>query len=326
MKVSVIIVNHNGKKYLPRLIQSFLKQDFKSFEMIMVDNGSVDDSIGFVSKEFPAVRIVPSVNNGFGMACNEGAKTAKGDFVMFFNEDMYVPKDFISQMVSWYDKRKNKKRIGGVGCKIIPFDSDPAKTPSYYGGRLDLFGYPSDIQNQKTPFVINGCPFFIKRRLFLEMGGFNPNIFLYGDDSDLSWRLKLCGYHCFINNETYAYHLGGAITGGLEPQKVAYLLYGSFIAVLTNYQIVSLIMLFPFLILYYTVLHVALWIYMKGKFKYNIQLLSQTGHIIIQWRSIMEVRHFVQRKRTKTDLQVLKNFTIIPSIILNYYYKQVVRM
>ncbi len=326
MKVSVIIVNHNGKAYLPRLIRSFLAQDYKSFEMILVDNGSKDGSIAFVKKEFPTVNVIPSINNGFGMACNMGAQNANGEFVMFFNEDMYVPKDFISQMIAWYEKRGNKNRIGGVGCKIVPFDSDPSKTPAYYGGRLDLFGYPSDIQNQKNPFIINGCPFFIKRKLFLDIGGFNENIFLYGDDSDLSWRLKICGYHCFINNNTHAFHLGGAITGGLEPRKVAYLLYGSFIAVLTNYQTLTLILLFPFLVLYYLLLNMALWIYMKGNFKYNMQLLAQTTNLFKHWNSIMKVRKFVQQKRTKSDLQVFKHFSFIPSIILNYYYKQVVRM
>lgn len=326
MKISVIIVNHNGKKYLPRLIQSILKQDSHSFEIILVDTASTDDSIKFVSKKFPSVQIIQSVNNGFGVACNVGAKKAKGDFLMFFNEDMYLPQDFISQMVKWYENNPHKNKIGGVGCKIVPFDSDPSKTPNYYGGKLDLFGYPSDILDQTQAFVINGCPFFIKRNLFLKVGGFNKNIFLYGDDSDLSWRLKLCGYDCFINNNTYAFHLGGAITGGLQPKKVAYLIYGSFIAMLTNYQALSLILILPFFICYYLILHVALWIYMKGDFTYNTQLFSQTGNLFLNWRSIWEVRQFVQQLRKKTDLQVLNNFSFIPSIILNYYYKQIVRM
>jgi len=323
MKISLIIVNYNGKKFLPRLIDSMQNQTVKPFEIILVDNASTDDSIDVIKKSYPEVRCIPTENNGYGMAVNLGVRHAKGEYVMFFNEDMYLPTNYLEELIEFRKKIEKKDPcVAAIGCKIIPFDTESGTLPDNLGGQLDLFGYPTDVSKKNEHLlVINGCPFFISRSLFLEMQGFHPGIFLYGDDSDLCWRMKLFGYSCYIDNNTHAYHYGGGVTGGFHPKKVGYIIYGGLVAMLTNYSLVSLFFLMPFYFVYYIFIHIGLFVVFKGNIDFNMAFLNQTLRVFKDWSIIWRMRDFVQKNRIVSDLDLFAYFSIIPAPIRNIIAK-----
>lgn len=323
--ISIIIVNYNGRKFLPRLIKSLKNQIYKNIEILLIDNTSKDSSVLYIKEKHPNINTVIIKNNGYGSACNIGAKHAKGKYLMFFNEDMYIPKDFVEKMIKCRKTLKNGgKKMGAIGCKIVPFDTNPKKTEPYYGGKLDFLGFPNDNYNpNKNAFIINGCPFFIEKKLFLSIKGFNKNIFLYGEDADFSWRLKIFGYDNYINNKTCLYHYGGGVIGKMSPKKLAYIIYGSFIPVISNFNTFILILILPIYFIHLFFLNFAILIYAKFNVKYNLALIQTYMGFFKKYKAIIKHRKFVQKKRKRYDFDIIENFTLMPSVLLNIYHKRI---
>ena len=323
--LSIIIVNYNGQKFLPRLIKSLKEQKYSNIEILVVDNSSKDSSISYLKKYHADIKRVIIKNKGYGNACNAGVKHAKGKYLMFFNEDMYVPNDFIEKMIKCRKTLENSgKKMGAIGCKIVPFDTNPKKTEAYYGGRLDYLGFPNDNYNpNKNAFIINGCPFFIEKKLFLSIKGFNKSIFLYGEDADFSWRLKIFGYDNYINNNTYLYHYGGGVIGKMGPKKLSYIIYGSFIPVVSNFSTLILIFILPIYFINLFFLNFAILIYAKFNVKYNLALIQTYMGFIKTFKAVRKHRKFVQKNRKIHDFDIIENFTFVPSVLLNIYHKRI---
>ena len=104
-KISVIIVNYNGKKLLEKCLESLFKTDYNNFEVILVDNNSTDGSMEFVTKNYPNVIVVKlDSNKGFAEPNNIGAKIAKGEYMLFLNNDTVTTTNFISEMIKVLEK------------------------------------------------------------------------------------------------------------------------------------------------------------------------------------------------------------------------------
>ena len=329
MKISLIIVNHNGKKFIEKIIRTSLSQSYQAFELIVVDTNSSDNSIKLVKTKFPKVKVIEVENKGFGFAANAGARIAKGDFVMFFNEDMHLPQKFIETLVSFRKnlEKKYHKKIGAVGCKIIPFKSKPHDEPPNYGGRPDFLGFPTDVTNAKvTSFMINGCPFFIEKKLFLSSRGFNPNIFLYGEDEDICWRLNIFGYKHFVCNDTHLFHFGGGAINKNKERKVANVIVSPLIPVIVNYGSFMLFIVIPVYIVSIFAINVGILLITKFNLNYNIEIVRVYLKIFRQLPSILKFRTWVQKKRKVGDLQILGKFSFVPSILRNLSYKRLIKL
>ena len=120
--VSVIIVNWNGLSHLPDCLGSLSEQTFRDFEVILVDNGSVDESVSFVEEHYPWVKLVPlNENTGFSGGNNHGLQHAVGDYIVTLNNDTRVEPDWLEVLVKTADTHPD---AGMVGCRICSFD-DP---------------------------------------------------------------------------------------------------------------------------------------------------------------------------------------------------------
>ena len=329
MKISLIIVNHNGKKFIEKIIRTSLSQSYRAFEVIVVDTNSSDNSIELVKTKFPKVKVIEVKNKGFGFAANSGAKYAKGDFLMFFNEDMYLPNKFLETLISFRKnlEKKYQKKIGAVGCKIIPFNSKPDNERQNYGGKPDFLGFPTDVTNPKeVPFMINGCPFFIEKKLFLNSRGFNPNIFLYGEDEDICWRLNIFGYNHFVCNDTHLFHFGGGAINKNKERKVANVIASPLIPVIVNYGNFMLFIVIPIYIVSIFVINIGILLITKFNLNYNIEIVRVYLKIFRQLPSILKFRAWVQKKRKVGDLQILGKFSFVPSVLRNLSYKRLIKL
>jgi len=104
-KISVIIVNYNGKKLLENCLESLFKTDYNNFEVILVDNNSTDGSMEFVTKNYPKIIVIKlDSNKGFAEPNNIGAKIAKGEYLLFLNNDTVTTTNFISEMIKVLEK------------------------------------------------------------------------------------------------------------------------------------------------------------------------------------------------------------------------------
>lgn len=218
MKIGIIIVNYNGKHLLEKNLQSVVDTDYENFEIIVVDNASVDGSIEYLRKNFPTVKIVESKDNlGFGRGNNLGVKEYPNfDAYLFLNNDVSVPKDWLGKLVVTLQEKND---AGAVGPKILYSkeklgnDRRIINSAGIYVDKhfMPYDRYDKENDNTKCTIVeevdaIMGGAFLIRRDVFEKTGGFNPKMFLYYEDIDLSLRIRDLGYKIYYNGNAEVYH------------------------------------------------------------------------------------------------------------------------
>lgn len=326
-RVTLIVVNWNGRRFLERLLNSLKSQTYKNLEIIMVDNSSSDDSVDFVKKSFPEITLLSSENLGFGHSCNLAVEKSTGEYLAFLNEDMYLPKDFVENMMSFYIQQSRKfKNVGAVGCRIADFDTDPTLTPVTYGGRIDLFGYPISKFDKEDLFGISGSPLFMAKRTYVDIGRFCPDIFLYGEDIDICWRLRLFGYKLLINPDAYLHHFGGGVSGGFKPKKVALLLASNIVPILNCYSTPLLLVVLPMYTVY--ILSVLAFLTFRNGFDKAIakEYFKCVKNVFVKLPSILSYRKFVQGGRKMSEKEMFKYISFVPSIIYNQWWKKLAKV
>ena len=215
--LSIIIVNYNTKDLLRRCLESIHKAniDFK-YEVIVVDNGSGDGSAGMVKREFKKAKVLESKENvGFSKGNNLGIKEAKGEYILLLNSDTVVFKNTLKGMLDFM--RKNKK-AGVATCRVELEDGVLDKAchrgfPTawnafcFYLGLERLFGkskmfsgYHLGYLNLDEVHQIDsptGAFYLIRRKILDQVGVLDEDYFMYGEDLDLSFRVKKAGWKIY---------------------------------------------------------------------------------------------------------------------------------
>lgn len=224
-QVSIIVLNYNGIKFLEDCFTSLGKVVYPNYEVIMVDNASHDESVAYVTKNFPEVKVLCNQENmGFAAGNNRGARTAKGKYLFFLNNDTKVKPDFLNFLV---EVAERDPAIGICACKILTFEGNEEAAINYTceGQDVGCTGRSSDIygwQGWKGPvFFAEGSALFIRRDIFDQLGGFDERHFIFLEDLDLAWRTQLLGFKIKAVPQAQIYHFaGGTVTGGRGRKKV----------------------------------------------------------------------------------------------------------
>jgi GT2 family glycosyltransferase len=235
VNISIIIISYNNKSTLENTLISIYKQVKETdFEIIIVDNASTENNVNMIRDEFQNVKIIENkTNKGFAYACNQGAKIAQGNILLFINSDIILQDNPIPKMLILFNKLPN---IGIIGCQLL--NSDKTYQPSYYSKPslikrfLDLIGIKKQLllfqYNQRARTeeyfeveIVKGAFMMITSSLFKELNGFDEKYFMYMEDVDLSFRCLKQGKRNLILNTTNVIHLGWHINSIKNP--VAYL-------------------------------------------------------------------------------------------------------
>jgi GT2 family glycosyltransferase len=220
--VAVVILNWNGRKFLEQFLPSVMASTYSNFEVIVADNSSADDSISFVQRSYPALRIIRfDKNYGFAKGYNEALKQVESDYYIILNSDVDVQPVWIQPMIALLE---NNPSIAACQPKILSYNNK--KLFEYAGGAggwLDKYGYPFakgrifDIceedhgqYDQSEPvFWASGAALFIRSSVFHEMKGFDEYFFAHQEEIDLCWRIQLAGYKIYSCPSSVVYHVGG---------------------------------------------------------------------------------------------------------------------
>ncbi len=225
--VSVVIVTWNSAAYLPRCLQSLEEQTFQDFEVIIIDNGSTDDSLDGIKEKYPKLHIRTKElgrNTGFAVANNIGAQMARGKWLVLLNTDAFPESDWLENLVraaeqvpnAFFSSRQiqanHPERLDGEGdiYRLTGF----AKRRSY-----DIPTYPS--QEEKIE-IFSPCAAaaLYPRQDFLDVGGFDEDFFSYYEDVDLGFRLRLHGLQAYYLPSAVVHHVGSASTGKMSDFSV----------------------------------------------------------------------------------------------------------
>lgn len=209
--VSVLIVNYKSGPYAVECIHSLLKQKYGPLQIIVVDNASGDGSVNLLRSTFGnVITLIESPDNlGFGQANNLAASHANGDYLLLVNPDAsLLDQEFISTLISFVEQQPD---IGIAGPEI----HEPGKQKYV----LPKKKYPSEGRLGNKDFLkqlpgayawILGACMCIRRSLFEQIGGFDPEFFLYGEDTDICLRVRKAGYRVGYCKEAKLTHVGGA--------------------------------------------------------------------------------------------------------------------
>jgi GT2 family glycosyltransferase len=227
------VLNYNGLKHLDACFKSLLALDYPSdrLELMLVDNASHDESVRFMHDNFPGVRIVEThANLGFAAGNNYGAEHATGDYVAFLNNDTRVEPNWLSEMVSTV---LEGRETGLVCTASLMLDWTGEKIDFKASGvNFHGFGFqpsygkpykPDEIAPRDILFACGGS-MLVDRKIFLEIGGFDPDYFAFFEDVDLGWRLWLLGYRVTLTPTAITYHRHHGTAGSMSAHRT-YVLY-----------------------------------------------------------------------------------------------------
>lgn len=227
-KVSIIIVSWNVKAELSSCIDSIYKSEaLSSYEIIVVDNASSDDSVSHLKKNYPAVKVIENVDNlGFGRANNQAAKHAEGEYLFILNPDTVVLPSTLDELVDFMDVNQD---IAMCGPRVLNEDGSVQKSvkgfPTLKGafGRHTIFKFfglfRTDVRrwrNRGFDYAKNndvdqliGAALLIRRSVFEKHQGFDERFFMYYEEVDLCYRIKQAGERIVYYSEAEMVHLGG---------------------------------------------------------------------------------------------------------------------
>ena len=232
MDLSIIIVSYNVKYFLEQCLYSVFKtSETLRYEVIVVDNGSVDGSCQMVRDKFPGIRLISNADNkGFAKANNQGISLTSGRYILLLNPDTVVQEDTFQKCMDFMDSHPEAgsmgvKMIDGKG-KFLPESKRALPTPkvAFYKifGLTALFprtkrfgryylGHTDNTQIQKVE-VISGAFMFLRKSALERCGLLDETFFMYGEDIDLSYRLMNAGFQNYYFPLTTIIHYKGEST------------------------------------------------------------------------------------------------------------------
>jgi GT2 family glycosyltransferase len=310
VKVSVIILNWNGRKYLPECLDSLAAQAFRDFEVVLVDNGSSDGSAEFVREHYPWVRLVDlPENTGFAAGNNRGLEEAGGELIVILNNDTRVVPDFLAELVR---VAESDVGIGMVAAKMRNY---------YQPDRIDAIalkigvnglGYNIGVgetdagQYDGTAAVFGPCggAALYRRAMLDETGFFDPEFFAYYEDFDLAWRGRLAGWGCAVAPRAVVYHVHSATSGEWSPFKVYQTHRNKWYVIIKNWPAALLARYLP-TVLFVDAVSFCLAL-LRGR---GMAGLRARFDVLCRLRSLLRKRSEVQGKRKLSDRQVAALFS-----------------
>lgn len=273
--VSVVTVNWNGKSHLSTLLPPLLA--LKPGEVIVVDNGSTDGSQAFLRKRYPRVQLLENgINLGFAQPCNLGAKAARGSCIAFINNDMRPEPDWLTAALEKLDAR-----TPCVASRILDWEG---RRIDYNGSSLHYLGYglqedlglPAEEAPRRGQVLFPcGGAMLVDRKVFLEVGGFDPDYFALFEDVDLGWRLWLAGHRVAMASDSVVRHRGHATLETKAPEKTRYLIHrNALLTIFKNYEEENFRKIVPLAL----ILAMKRAVHFSGVRKESFYLWSETRH------------------------------------------------
>ncbi len=211
--ISIIIVNFNGKKHLNKCLFSLKKQIYSNFEVIFVDNNSIDGSMEIIEKNYSDfVRVIKNPKNyGFAKGNNIGINASNAKYVVLLNNDTKTDPHWLEELVSIVEK---DEQIGMCASKILfmqkPKEIDSTGLCIYPDGTSRQRGWmekdKGQFDDELDVLLPSGCAALYRKKMLDQIGCFDERFFAYCEDTDLGLRARLVGWECVFVPKAVVYH------------------------------------------------------------------------------------------------------------------------
>jgi GT2 family glycosyltransferase len=323
-KISVVVLNYNGREWLPRCFESLERQTiFRDIEVILTDNHSSDGSDKFAAGWLEKTGKGRVVQNGANLyycgANNNGAAAATGEFLLFLNNDTWLEPDCLEKLYA----ETVKAAADCAAPAVFDYDDDTYQSGGDTG--LDFFGLPtlgSPATCTRETFAAPGCSLLVKKELFDKIGGFPPELLIYADETDLSWRVWIAGGKVVAAPGARLHHRGAAVvnpegkTKTVESRTTDFKRFlanrNGILFLMKNGQHVLLLLLVPHLLLLLAEAGVGLvltrrWSYIRKSYLSAISEAFRMRDHVRQWRR--RIRGF----RRRGDFWMLRFLRLKPA-------------
>jgi GT2 family glycosyltransferase len=225
-KVSIIVVNWNGERFLKDCLGALSNQSYTNCEIILVDNGSADASVRLSRENFPAVKIVAlKENRGFTGGNAAGLEVARGAYIALVNNDARAEKTWLENLI----EPMLRDPTTGICCSKLIFENiqtvnsaGDGLTTAGVGFNRGLGESTVDFNVPEPVFGACGAAVLYRRRMLDEIGFLDEDFFLYDEDTDLNFRAQLAGWKCIYVPTAVAYHVANATSRRLSNLHVYY--------------------------------------------------------------------------------------------------------
>ncbi len=323
MKIAIVILNWNGEllleSYLPSVVQYSPHAD-----IYVADNASTDDSVSFVKKKYPSIKIIQNTENGgFAKGYNDALKHVEADVYCLLNSDVEVTENWLQPIETLLT---DDPTIGIVQPKILDLmKKDHFEYAGAAGGFLDQLGYPfcrgrifqvlekdegqyDDIQEI---FWATGACMFIRKDIFHSLGGFDEDYFAHQEEVDLCWRAKNHGHRVFYIGASKVFHLGGSTLSNMNPKKTYLNFRNSLFSITKNLPRRK-----AFIIIFIRLL-------LDGVAAFRFVLQGKLNHCIAILRAHLSFyRQFRKMYKKREKAKFLLKYYVVKSIVWSHFVHQ----
>ena len=321
MKIAVVVLNWNGKKLLEQFLPSIVKFSDNA-TIYLADNASTDDSIAFVENHFPTIKIIKNNTNfGFAKGYNEALKCVNENILALVNSDIEVTENWLQPIIQTFE---NEPQTAVIQPKILDFKNKlKFEYAGAAGGFIDKYGIPfcrgrifDSIENDYGQYNDNceifwasGACFFIRKKVFNEMHGFDEGFFAHQEEIDLCWRIQNANYTIKYVSQSIVYHVGGATLAFSNPKKTFLNFRNSLLMLTKNLPKSSLLSVIFFRLILDGI--AAVKFISEGKFLHSVAILK--AHFSFY---ALFIKYYKKRRSQQS-----KKYFKTKSIIFEYYLK-----
>ncbi len=232
LDLSIIIVTWNSKNYIGPCLESVYAHPINaSFEVLLVDNDSHDDTVAFVRRQFPQVRLIANhANRGFAAANNQAICLSKGNNILLLNPDTVVYPEAVNRMLEFQRKTPD---AAVVGPRLLNGSGKVMESYSLFPGPRLLFrglctAFSASFDKlEARPFTkpevvdwVGGACMLIRRDVLSKVGLLDESFFIYWEEADLCWRIKERGWKTYYFPQSDVIHYQGGSIAAAAPEKL----------------------------------------------------------------------------------------------------------
>ena len=332
--VSVMVLNYNGLQYLQDVLTSVLESDYKNIEVLMIDNYSTDESVDFVRKNFPGVKIVQTWRNaGYSRAYNIAFSHGNGKYFVLLNNDVIVDRGWLGPLVEAAEKDET---IGALQPKILSqIEKGYFEYAGASGGLIDYLCYPFlrgrlfyEVEKDEGQydditriFWTSGASLFLRAEALNKTGPLDEVFVHHMEEIDLCWRLNLVGYKLMVIPQSFIYHYEGATIKPFSFKKLYWNHRNNLFMMLKNLGRKRLFTTLPKRI-FLDMVNIVYALFIRFDVHHAYAIVKAYFWLTFHLRMMLQERKIVQNLRTVDESEIIKLF-YPKSIIFSYFVRKI---
>jgi len=306
--VSVVVINFKGTSQLEKCLTHLVRTNYPNFEVIVIDC-LTDNLESWIKQHFPNVKVVhydydigPSASHNVG----KHVLNPESKYIAFVDNDAYVTENWLTELVKVME---NDEKIGVAQAKLLVTFNE--KLMDNAGLAIDFLGTWYSTRGLKAEafqevmelFAASSAGCLVRMGVFDEAGGFDPEYFIYDDDTDFSFRVRLLGYKIVLVPSAIVFHNGDPIKA-LNPRKLRHSIKNRVYTMVKNYEFKNL--LWRFIIYYLLTVSACAGFAAVGHFLEAKETFNGLFHPLLNFREILKKRAVIQSSRKVKDSELFK--------------------